>query len=311
MPYLCKFCKQEPEKKAVNVLVLKYKDLGYDSYKTLTQRLNIQESEKELTRNFTLWGLKSGPFIEDFLDTKTSVYVWIEALYAYLEQVEPYERTKISHYYYFYGKDNEYYHQVVYPQLLNRDESSPHGPKVTCIKRNFFTFNREKISSSGTCVLDLSTLELPGDLIRYGVSKLDPLNKDAEISQDFLKTNGLKYFKKYVNLGKRILGLGERDLKVCSKIFDLKAYLKYMDCNDLKNSLKEIDNYYDQLVKLLEETLKTKNIQSLDTLNFNYCVLLKLLYPFTPNYSKFLLDCFIHKKAYHFNSTTYQLKTLD
>lgn len=280
----CVFCEKQAEKIKTKVLVLN----------------KFQNPSKQISRNFLEWGLMCSEEQFKLIQRPFTYYVWIEALYSYPEQYE--KLNSNFELYYFYAKDNKYYHEKVYPFILplNLQHLSPLTNRIFC--RNYFLNGNKKISGSEKNTL-ISINNFNKDLLRYAIAKIDTLRSDSCVTEDLLKENIKEYFNKYVNLVKRVQILNrKRNIKKIKSSID-PLYFQYMRENDLVKSLKVIEETLKRTSKEIEELVLRNKKQSRcynDTLN-----ILKMLEPFTPKTSK-LLNKFLRKNL----DFTYDKETL-
>ena len=308
LPYKCKLCDQKSCSKSIKVLVLNYVPDLSSKYHNTKKMLNLMETEKEISRNKSLWGLPNSKLIERILGEPSSCYVWVEALLSYLEQFLELN-TPTSNIFYFYAKDNRYYHEIVFPQLLQDEKINPKFDEVTSFCRNYYLFSKEKMSSSTGNCLDPLLLGIPGDMLRYATSKLDTLSSDSEISEEKIKELAQSYFKEYVNMVKRIDGICKNNRYVGSPSFDIDP--RYHQCmlkNDLSKSLDYVHLYYKKINRKIDMELNSKTIEK--NIPEFYALILNLflyLQPFTPKISKQIIDLIHSQKPFFYDISTFKI----
>lgn len=307
---LCCFCKESPVQKIYSNLFLRYA-MTKATAETYKLRYNLDEKEKQISRPFLQWGLRgSSSLIQLNNNQAYSYYVWIEALLSYLELYKRYgaETTLIR---YFYAKDNDYYHRVVYPMLLHKTLKNtilePTDENV--LKRNYvLDQHKRKFSSSMINFLNLDDFKTQNyDLLRFALSYEDCLTKDSTVSQEKIRSNCDMYVKKFVNGVNRLVTCLKKLTKltkvpVAGRIEQndaVKNYHEHMKRNNLKCALEEIIRYQGSISQTIDLKIKTKSYDFLPQYHHSL-KLLELLRPITPKTATLLLKKLKHLKLVKF-----------
>lgn len=284
----CVFCKGEPVERLKKNFFLQYRSKG-ENYESYITELNLKETQKEIGRFFTPWGLKGSKKSTQLLKESYSYYVWIEALLSYSEQYHRLtkklkkEPLKTS---YFYGKDNSYYHTIVLPNLLeDGDPSSPFFKNNECFKRSYVLGeNNLKMSGSKSNYLTLEDLNLDPDIVRFALACLDPLKKDLVVTRDLIEQKIRVFTNKYQNLVKRIKDL-KKGLKIQKNLPEVPLeYIKTMERSQLRKALTVVMTLQKEICSELDLKLKEGSLTRTD-LGFFYnktLLILNLLSPFCP-----------------------------
>lgn len=310
LPFHCKLCSREAQEKRTNTLILDYLPQLSQKYQTTKKTINVTQTNKELSRTKCPWGLPNSDLMNSRLGSQSTCYVWIEALLSYLEQYKqlllPTEANLVA---YFYAKDNKYYHEIILPQLIANESISTHHEEVLSFCRNYFLFSKEKMSSSAGNCLDPLEIGVPGDLLRFAISKLDTLNSDKDISRQKIVKYSKDYFKEYVNLIKRIDGLSKTNRVTKESSLDINpSYHKWMNENDLSKSLDLVHNFYIEISKKLDSSLKEGSTINLIPELYTDCKKLFLyLKPFTPSISSKILEILEGSKNFRYDIDSYSI----
>jgi len=285
----CIFCLGDTIKKETLSLFLKY------------TRSDLVQKEKEISRDFLKWGVPCSKLVQELLEKKVSYYVWIDALYSYLEQ---YKRVQKNYFYksptfecsFFYAKDNRYYHEIVYPELL-LDLNFKNAPtnwanRIFC--RNYLNFGTQKMSSSKGNLLTIRDFKnFDPDLLRFGLARFDTLRKDTSVTKEKLVLEISLFFRKYFNLINRFIGLNVKKVKISRTTFLKDFYLLYehfMDKNDLRKALLILDQIQRKLNQLIQkDLLAAKSVLFINKVGPLIIGLLKMLEPFIPVIAKKLI----------------------
>jgi methionyl-tRNA synthetase len=287
----CFFCKNKVMLESKNGLFLRY-DWQNELYQDWLKKYNVKESSKQITRHYTKWGVKADPKINRVINSSCTYYVWIEALYSYLEQYQKIKnKTGVpgTEFFYFFGKDNDYYHRIILPQLISESEISPLNSNVKLINRAYIkSTDNKKMSSSEKNYLLVNELNEDPDTLRFCLAYSDPFNNDQLVNKTTIADNSRLYRNKYLNLVRRTIGLFKKYKPTKEKVkttLDLEPYLRAMKMSDLKHSIDKIlelakveSKKIDQKIKL---NSKFSNYQ-LCTLYEHVRLIIKMMYPFTP-----------------------------
>ena len=191
----CVFCKKTVILKEINSYFLKFSQnqkfiennfpnqkLKLKDIKFLKNNFLIKKIEDwEITRKIP-WGI---PFDNEF-----KFYVWFEALLKYIDLTNLFFKNKNnivwnnSKKVFFIGKDNLFFHSIIFPLLLKELNLSYN---IEIFKTEFLLFNSLKFSKSkSNNSLNLSNfLKLfPSDYIRFAIMFKLPDFKDSNFSWD-------------------------------------------------------------------------------------------------------------------------------
>jgi len=291
-------------------LFLKYHFEG-PRYEQWVNNLNSKEDSKLVTRGFNRYGLLCTKPVNKLLDSKNSYYVWIEALLSYEDQLKrlKQESPRCT---YFFAKDNSYYHNIVYPNLIMTGDSNPLKEGNNCYVRNYCTFKNVKMSNSlDNCLNMENIVHLDPEISRYALAKMDPLTGDSEISVNDIEMHAKMYLKMYANMCHRVRAL--KNMRICGRLLfpkmghllsnkryglgSLEKYKQNMRNSKLRESIKVLENFSSEIALNIEHifTLKSKSIhrnsegslkEEITAIYQKLLVLLKMLGPFTPELSR-------------------------
>ena len=287
-PLKCVFCKTSPVIKTFNNLFLKY-----DNSSQWVEKYFVNQKEKQLSRSFLHWGLKGSKTMRDFNDGYFTYYVWVEALCSYPELYQRIEKNyDIEEIKYFYGKDNHYYHRVVYPELLTKESAklAPTDENVF-MRHHILDGESKKLSSSKKNFLKIEDFNIKNyDLLRFGLAYEDCLTSDSSITKEKIVENCNLYLRKFINTTNRLVSclkkldhLKRAPLIRSKKIscLDITSYVKYMDQSNLRCAIEQILFAHNKISQLIDEKVKTKTHKYV-SLYEEFFNLLNFLEPFTP-----------------------------
>lgn len=289
---VCTFCKTEPVNKLYYNLFLKYSE--DPEFKLLLKEHNVSELTKQATRSFLQWGVRGSKKLQAFNENKFSYYVWMDALCSYLELHERIKKKySIDTVRYFYGKDNVYYHRIVYPNLfLDKDMYIMPTNENTIVRNHVLDQSSNKLSSSKKNFLTIDDFETKNyDLLRFGLTYEDCLTTDSPISKEKIKENCTLYIRKFVNTTNRIISVLKKFSRVkksdqlkSSKHFNLSGLLNYkalMRSNNLKGVIELLLQAHNTIAQKIDHKIKTKEYD-FTGLYHEYVLLLNYLQPITP-----------------------------
>lgn len=167
----CTLCKKRPCKKNSKVYVFDY---DKQLLRQCIERFNfpIDEVKKDISRNFAQ-GVKFKGQV---------VYVWIEALLAYIRLNMQTKYT--SNVEYYFGSDNYYFHTILLNQLLHPSLEGMRPTEKNIICRKNLCVDNTKISNS---LSNAFLVDFTPDVLRYTLVLKIPQKKDVNITkQDFL-----------------------------------------------------------------------------------------------------------------------------
>ena len=162
----CNICKTKPRLKKKKVFIINYdKELLNTCNKTFDT--NVEEVSKDISRHYN-FGVKY---------RSQSVYVWFEALLAYINKYLKCKNVDVK---YYFGADNYYFHTILYPQIIHPSLKKCFPTKNNIVCRKNLCNNNEKISNSLGNTLNIT--EFNCDVIRYTLTQKTPEKKDTNIT---------------------------------------------------------------------------------------------------------------------------------
>ena len=278
---VCAICKKPPVSKTQKHSWLLYDPKITSKVKSQFPLGNLEEESKNITR-YIPWGVSTGVPFQVY-------YVWVDALLTYAQKFRG-ERC-----YFFFGKDNLYYHALILRQLNLKN--GPNCNKENTFVRNYILKDKEKLSNSkNSGKIQGTPLQVRGGLI---IS--DPRTQDRSYGaeQRLLAKNLIK--NKFENLYRRVLGfIKKRSLKPVV-LGDLevgaleKEYQKCMWESKPSKALEVCIKYHHLIVSKLELELKSKISK---TSLFYYTMrLLRLLDPLFPKLKESFKSRFYKKRV--------------
>lgn len=266
--------------------------LSPENYKSLKQ--NDYYGDIEVLRKIP-WGIK-------IYDYNSVVYVWFQALLGYLSNEKKLNLgTSSKCYYHFFGIDNLYFHGVLFLGLL---EALGHPNVTKMFVRKFLLHSTSKklSSSKGNAIPIHDLLKIvPGDGIRWYLSRIDPLKKESvfsklriielyntELCNDIFNTFN-RSFSIFKTVPNSIIDQKYGSI-IKNSVLDvlIDEYNIVMGNSDLKKSTSVILKVAKITNKFIgdQELWRSPNVKSLRIL-LTYLKTLKfLLKPFVPFFSK-------------------------
>jgi methionyl-tRNA synthetase len=208
----------------------------------------LADLQKRSISRILPWGV---PFLKK---RHLVVYVWFEALLSYLSfaktlLLKDAQNKKI--FYFFYGKDNFYFHSVLFPAILQKLEFSFLKNIKMVQKPYFFLNNAEKKLSKSENNTWVSLKDLRKtyhvDFLRYRLGSFIPANKDSSITTKLLNIafSGLRNGP--INTNSRLLTLLQNNFR------NKKFYLAKYSSKLLKNFSDIFENNIPAAQQFLQE----------------------------------------------------------
>jgi methionyl-tRNA synthetase len=236
-------------------------------------------------------------------------YVWIEALLSYMEMYQRYQkRHNIQNFYYFYGKDNEYYHKGILSQMTL--ESLESKDSNTFMRNYILDRNSQKQSSSSYNFLNLKDLKGNREVLRFVLASFDTLARDVCVDKESIELRVHTFFNKFINLYNRVIGILKKQKvtiqKSTQKYWDFKYYKSLMRSNTLKQTIDYLYNIQKILSNDIDTLIRSKNMsESQINMICHKCLEIFLyLKPFTPKISSYVLGNMRRLKSLSYNKVT-------
>jgi len=284
--------------------------------------------DRAITRDLK-WGVRVP--LKGF--SKKVIYVWFEAVCGYLSaSIEFSEKikkpnfwkefflTQDSYHYYFLGKDNIFFHTVIWPAILMTQ--GLHLPDQI-VSSEYLLLEGKKFSKSRNWLIEAKKILefFEADLIRFYLIRINPQEADSNFSfSDFYQKINKELIANFGNYCHRTLNFVFQNFK--GEIFEFKkpsslAQVKFY--HFLKNSFFKIQDlmiraFFKEALeevlkisiygnKFLNETMPWKKIKNskkeakkdLELALFSIEILRNLIYPFLPSTSKKLSLIFKEK----------------
>lgn len=244
---ICSECTTEVESKSytgyfikIPTTVLQRLKITYPQFYHSYQIDTLPEL-KEIGRKNCPWGITIPG------DDSTNFYVWIEALKAY----ETMRKGKhFSHYYYFYGRDNTFYHLLLMSCLKTVIEPETHFSK------NYLLLDSKKMSSSVDNIVTPSELNLKAEEIRYYLAKNDTIAKDRQHSKDLILA-AVKELKMILHIPRRIFSF-----RKISKIEQHNSEIYAIDHQKICTAYEQAD--YGRVIELIRDYANLLNLKLSD-----------------------------------------------
>lgn len=177
------------------------------------------------------------------------IYVWFEAVIGYLSaSIEWGKRKKrdwrkfwysnkdLSHYY-FMGKDNLFFHSILFPSQLHGSFKKIHFPDYLVVN-HFLTLEGKPFSKSRNVIIESRYIgeKYSVDPVRFYLTLINPEDTDSSFSwEDFVKVNNNILIG---NIGNFI----HRTLKLAKNLKRINAqYLEEEVEKKVENSLKDVE----------------------------------------------------------------------
>lgn len=273
---------------------------------------------RSITRDIN-WGIKiPTKKIPKHLRIKNAsqkrIYVWFEAVIGYLSaSIEWSKKRKknwkefwfsknnISHYY-FMGKDNLFFHSILFPSQLYGAFKKIHLPDYLIVNQ-FLTFEEKPFSKSRNVIIESSYIgkKYGVDPVRFYLTLISPETTDSSFTwEDFVNVNNNVLIGNIGNFIHRTLKLSKKTKGINKKYIEknveknIKKYLNNIQKNlercNFKNYVREVINLSSFGNKYLEEkspwTLQKESEDFKKTVSNALFIILALylsLIPLIPN----------------------------
>jgi methionyl-tRNA synthetase len=229
----CRFCGARPEIRETEHFFLELPHFETELKEWVAQQTHWRSTVLNATRSFLDQGLQPRPITRDIdwgvpipvpgFDDKR-IYVWFEACTGYLSASIEWARsqgdpdlwkrwwTGENHTYYFIGKDNTFFHTIIWPAMLlgHGELNLPYDVPAN----EYLTLENAKVSTSRNWAIWVPEFlqRYDPDPLRYMLAANMPETRDADFTwEEFIRRNNEELVSTWGNLVHRTLTFATRN----------------------------------------------------------------------------------------------------
>lgn len=246
--YRCSICRKDVKERTRPFTRLNYDENLVQRLKRRYRSLDVEETGKIITR-YLPWGVPAGSGGEVY-------YVWPQALLAYGEWALGKKHI------YFFGKDNLYYHTLIYRHLVTRKQKLDLCQNVFFCREYLLDNLGKKISASLSNQAEgVARVRSDPMTARLALVLADPFNGDVRYDKRYEDEARKIITNLLLNTFKRIKGL-KRYRKIIEYDtewgIEVKTYHEAMMKNNLKRGLEALLRYRNAIVRIIQHSVKEK-----------------------------------------------------